>query len=221
MGIELSPRIHDHGFQKKRDCSCLAFLDAFCCVPPLYLPINQPLACYANRPRAIFQRPIVPRKRQEEHNKGARKAHERKFCGPWHAPRNAGKREKGQHQGVRGPGNLGGPIQSWDPSRGHKRLSRMGYVHRVGGSLRLFLVGPEMAPLTVNDRAVSWLFWEKKRGPEDSRSSVAWDSPLLKEFHYNIKLENVSWVQPFKWLKLNFTRCVVHQTRSYNMVFVN
>ena len=39
-----------------------------------------------------------------------------------------------------------------------KRLSRMGYVHRVGGSLRLFLVGPEMAPLTVNDRAVSWLF---------------------------------------------------------------
>ena len=75
MGIELSPRIHDHGFQKKRDCSCLAFLDAFCCVPPLYLPINQPLACYANRPRAIFQRPIVPRKRQEEHNKGEKKAH--------------------------------------------------------------------------------------------------------------------------------------------------
>ena len=31
----------------------------------------------------------------------------------------------------------------------------MGYVHRVGGSLSLFLVGPEMAPLTVNDRAVS------------------------------------------------------------------
>ena len=75
MGIELSPRINDHGFQKKRDSSCLAFLDAFCRVPPLYLPINQPLAYYANRPRAIFQRPIVPRKRQEEHNKGEKKAH--------------------------------------------------------------------------------------------------------------------------------------------------
>ena len=81
MGIELSPQIDDHGFQKKRDSSCLAFLDAFCRVPPLYLPINQPLAYYANRPRAIFQRPIVPRKRQEEHNKGAKNAHERKFCG--------------------------------------------------------------------------------------------------------------------------------------------
>ena len=74
MGIELSPRTNDHGFQEKRDSSCLAFLDAFCRVPPLYLPINQPLAYYANRPRAIFQRPIVPRKRQEEHNKGAKKA---------------------------------------------------------------------------------------------------------------------------------------------------
>ena len=83
MGIELSPRTNDHGFQKKRDSSCSAFLDAFCRVPPLYLPINQPLACYANRPRAIYQRPIVPRKRQEEHNnKGSKKAHERKFCGP-------------------------------------------------------------------------------------------------------------------------------------------
>ena len=30
----------------------------------------------------------------------------------------------------------------------------MDYVHRVGGALRLFLIGPEMAPLTVNDRAV-------------------------------------------------------------------
>ena len=75
MGIELSPRIHDHGFQKKRDSSCSAFLDAFYRVPPLYLPIYQPLAYYANRPRAIFQRPIVPRKRQEEHNKGEKKAH--------------------------------------------------------------------------------------------------------------------------------------------------
>ena len=36
MGIELSPQIDDHGFQKKRDSSCLAFLDAFCRVPPLY-----------------------------------------------------------------------------------------------------------------------------------------------------------------------------------------
>ena len=39
-----------------------------------------------------------------------------------------------------------------------KGFSRTGYVHRVGGSLRLILVGPEMAPFTVNDRAVSWLF---------------------------------------------------------------
>ena len=85
MGIELSPRINDHGFRKKRESSCLAFLDVwilFGCillsVPPLYLPINQPLAYCANRPRAIFQRPIVPlvpRKRQEEHNKGEKKAH--------------------------------------------------------------------------------------------------------------------------------------------------
>ena len=52
-----------------------SFFDAYCCVPPLYLPIYQPLAYYANRPRAIFQRPIVPRKRQEEHNKGEKKAH--------------------------------------------------------------------------------------------------------------------------------------------------
>ena len=36
MGIELSPRINDHGFRKKRDSSCSAFLDAFCRVPPLY-----------------------------------------------------------------------------------------------------------------------------------------------------------------------------------------
>ena len=56
-----------------------SFLDAFCCVPPLYLPINQPRAYYANRPRAIFQRPIAPRKRQEEHNKGEKNAHKRKF----------------------------------------------------------------------------------------------------------------------------------------------
>ena len=56
-----------------------SFSDAFCCVPPLYLLINQPLAYYANSPRAIFQRPIVPRKRQEEYNKGEKKAHERKF----------------------------------------------------------------------------------------------------------------------------------------------
>ena len=28
---------------------------------------------YANRPRGLFQRPIVPRKRQEEHNKGENK----------------------------------------------------------------------------------------------------------------------------------------------------
>ena len=82
MGIELSPRINDHGFRKKRDSSCLTFLDVWIlfvcillCVPPLYLPINQPLAYYANRPRAIFRRPIVPRKRQEEHNKGEKKAH--------------------------------------------------------------------------------------------------------------------------------------------------
>ena len=46
------------------------FLGAFRNVPPLHLPINQPLAYYANRPTAISQRPIVPRKRQEEHNKG-------------------------------------------------------------------------------------------------------------------------------------------------------
>ena len=37
-----------------------------------------------------------------------------------------------------------------------------GYVHRVGGSLRLFLVGPEMAPLTVNDRAVSIVVLRKE-----------------------------------------------------------
>ena len=44
-GIELSPRINDHGFQKNvTEASCLAFLDAFCRVPPLYLPINHPLA---------------------------------------------------------------------------------------------------------------------------------------------------------------------------------
>ena len=36
MGIELSPRTNDHGFQKKRDSSCSASLDAFCRVPPLY-----------------------------------------------------------------------------------------------------------------------------------------------------------------------------------------
>ena len=30
----------------------------------------------------------------------------------------------------------------------------MDSVPRVGGALGLFLVGPEMAPLTVNDRAV-------------------------------------------------------------------
>ena len=29
------------------------------------------------------------------------------------------------------------------------------------------------------------------------------------------------WVQTFEWLKLNFASCVVHQTRSHNMVFVN
>ena len=29
------------------------------------------------------------------------------------------------------------------------------------------------------------------------------------------------WVQPFEWLKLNFASCVVHQTRSYNIIFVN
>ena len=63
-GLHGNARTNDHGFQKKRDSSCLAFLDAFCRVPPLYLPIYQPLAYYANRPRAIFQRPIVPRKRQ-------------------------------------------------------------------------------------------------------------------------------------------------------------
>ena len=58
MGIELSPRVNDHGFRKKRESSCLAFLDVwilFGCilssVPPLYLPINQPLAYCANRPR--------------------------------------------------------------------------------------------------------------------------------------------------------------------------
>ena len=58
MGIELSPRIIDHGFRKKRESSCLAFLDVgilFGCilssVPPLYLPTNQPLAYRANRPR--------------------------------------------------------------------------------------------------------------------------------------------------------------------------
>ena len=28
------------------------------------------------------------------------------------------------------------------------------------------------------------------------------------------------WVRPFEWLKLNFESCVVYQTRSYNMVFV-
>ena len=29
------------------------------------------------------------------------------------------------------------------------------------------------------------------------------------------------WVRPFEWLKLNFASCVVHQTRSYKMVFVD
>ena len=29
------------------------------------------------------------------------------------------------------------------------------------------------------------------------------------------------WVRPCEWLKLNFASCVVHQTRSYNMFFVN
>ena len=28
------------------------------------------------------------------------------------------------------------------------------------------------------------------------------------------------WVRPFEWLKLNFASCVVHQTRSHNIVFV-
>ena len=36
------------------------------------------------------------------------------------------------------------------------------------------------------------------------------------------KLTNVSCEYDlFEWLKLNFASCVVHQTRSYNMVFVN
>ena len=67
MGIELSPRINNHGFRKKRESSCLAFLDVwilFGCillsVPPLYLPINQPIAYYANRPRAIFHGQSFP-----------------------------------------------------------------------------------------------------------------------------------------------------------------
>ena len=51
-------------------------------VVSLHYIIYQPLPYYANRPRAIFQRPIVPRKRQEEHNKGAKKAHERKSVVP-------------------------------------------------------------------------------------------------------------------------------------------
>ena len=29
MGIELSPRVNDHGFRKKRESSCLAFLDVW------------------------------------------------------------------------------------------------------------------------------------------------------------------------------------------------
>ena len=29
------------------------------------------------------------------------------------------------------------------------------------------------------------------------------------------------WVRPFEWLKLNCASCVVHQTRSYNMFFVD
>ena len=36
------------------------------------------------------------------------------------------------------------------------------------------------------------------------------------------KLKSVSCeYDVFEWLKLNFASCVVHQTRSYNMVFVN
>ena len=40
---------------------------------------------------------------------------------------------------------------------------------------------------------------------------------------YNvIKVEKRQlWVQPFEWLKLNFASCVVHQTRSHYMAFVN
>ena len=38
----------------------------------------------------------------------------------------------------------------------------------------------------------------------------------------NLKFENVSYEYDlFEWLKVNFASCVVRQTRSYIMVFVN
>ena len=70
----------------------------------------------------------------------------------------------------------------------------MGYVHRVGGSLRLFLVGPEMSHLlstTEQYRGCS----EKRN--EDQKTAGQW----WREIHlfrknfitsYNNKLENVS-----------------------------
>ena len=45
-------------------------------------PSTNPLHIMPIGQRAIFQRPMVFRKRQEEHNKGAKEVHERKFCGP-------------------------------------------------------------------------------------------------------------------------------------------
>ena len=63
-GLHGNARTNDHGFQKKRDSSCLAFLDAFCRVPPLYLPINQPLAYYANCQQAKGNIPTANRSPQ-------------------------------------------------------------------------------------------------------------------------------------------------------------
>ena len=45
---------------------------------------------------------------------------------------------------------------------------------------------------------------------------------LLKNIYFLRKLKDVSCEYDlFEWLKPNFASCVVHQTRSYNMVFVN
>ena len=44
---------------------------------------------------------------------------------------------------------------------------------------------------------------------------------LEKYIYFLRKLKNVSCEYLFEWLKLNFASCVVHQPRSYDMVFVN
>ena len=66
----------------------------------------------------------------------------------------------------------------------------MGYVHRVGGSLRLILVGPEMAHLlstTEQYRGCS-----EKINEDQKTAGHRWrEIHLLKEL-YCKKLENVS-----------------------------